>query len=164
MEAVRSSETSVKSLSFYDVTFQKTPMFTVTAMKISYLVFSSRIRELDSPSLALSYFRHTRNFMLSSVTHCVCKFLSLRFFRKASRRTSLAEDTACCAYFWPWKRGYAFLRKVGKSVVWWSKFLTTDPEVRVRFPALPDFLRSSGSGTGFTQPREYNWGATWKKN
>jgi hypothetical protein len=29
----------------------------------------------------------------------------------------------------------------------------------VRFPALPDFLRSSGSGTGSTQPREYNWGA-----
>jgi hypothetical protein len=26
----------------------------------------------------------------------------------------------------------------------------------VRFPALPDFLRSSGSGTGSTQPREYN--------
>jgi hypothetical protein len=35
-------------------------------------------------------------------------------------------------------------------------FLATDPEVRVRFPALPDFLRSSGSGTGSTQPREYN--------
>jgi hypothetical protein len=32
---------------------------------------------------------------------------------------------------------------------------------RVLFPALPDFLRSSGSGTGSTQPREYNWGATW---
>jgi hypothetical protein len=31
---------------------------------------------------------------------------------------------------------------------------------RVRFPALPEFLRSSGSGTGSTQPREYNWGAT----
>jgi hypothetical protein len=29
-------------------------------------------------------------------------------------------------------------------------------EVRVRFPALPHFLRSSGSGTGSTQPREYN--------
>jgi hypothetical protein len=29
-----------------------------------------------------------------------------------------------------------------------------------RFSALPDFLRSSGSGTGSTQPREYNWGAT----
>jgi hypothetical protein len=27
---------------------------------------------------------------------------------------------------------------------------------RVRFPTLPDFLRSSGFGTGSTQPREYN--------
>jgi hypothetical protein len=32
---------------------------------------------------------------------------------------------------------------------------------RVRFSALPNFLRSSGSGTGTTQPREYNWGAIW---
>jgi hypothetical protein len=32
------------------------------------------------------------------------------------------------------------------------------PEVQVRFSALPDFLRSSGSGTGSTQPPEYNWG------
>jgi hypothetical protein len=30
------------------------------------------------------------------------------------------------------------------SVVLWSEFLTTDPEVWVRFPALPDFLRNSG--------------------
>jgi hypothetical protein len=42
--------------------------------------------------------------------------------------------------------------------------LATDPEVRVRFPALPAFLRSSGSGAGSTQPRDYNWGATWSKN
>jgi hypothetical protein len=28
------------------------------------------------------------------------------------------------------------------SVVYWPEFLATDPEVRVRFPALPDFLRS----------------------
>jgi hypothetical protein len=33
----------------------------------------------------------------------------------------------------------------------------------VRFPALPDFQRSSGSGTGSTQPREDNWGATWRE-
>jgi hypothetical protein len=36
-------------------------------------------------------------------------------------------------------------------------------EVRVLFPAQPNFLRSSGSGICTTQPREYNCGATWKK-
>jgi hypothetical protein len=30
-------------------------------------------------------------------------------------------------------------------------------------PALPDLLRWSGPGTASTEPREYNWGATWKK-
>jgi hypothetical protein len=34
---------------------------------------------------------------------------------------------------------------------------------RVRFPVLPHFLRSRGSGTGSTQPREDNWGATGMK-
>jgi hypothetical protein len=38
------------------------------------------------------------------------------------------------------------------SVVWWAEFLAANLEVRVRFPALPDFLSSSGSGTGSTQP------------
>jgi hypothetical protein len=36
-----------------------------------------------------------------------------------------------------------------------SEFLATDPEARVRFPALPK-KKGSGSGTGPTQPREYN--------
>jgi hypothetical protein len=30
-----------------------------------------------------------------------------------------------------------------------------DPEVQVRFPALPEFLRSSGFGAGSTQPHGY---------
>jgi hypothetical protein len=34
------------------------------------------------------------------------------------------------------------------SVVKWSEFLSTDSEVRVRFLALPDFLRSSGLEPG----------------
>jgi hypothetical protein len=60
------------------------------------------------------------------------------------------EKSLCCCFknFW---------------VVKWTEFLATDPEVGVRFAALPDFLRRSGSGMGFTQPREYNLGATWKK-
>jgi hypothetical protein len=45
---------------------------------------------------------------------------------------------------------------VKEHFIWWLEFLAADPEVLVRFPALPDFLRSSGSGTGSTQPREYN--------
>jgi hypothetical protein len=49
---------------------------------------------------------------------------------------------------------------VGASVVWWSEFLATEPEVRVHFPALPDFLRCSGSGTGSIFPRKYNRVAT----
>jgi hypothetical protein len=40
--------------------------------------------------------------------------------------------------------------------VWWSEFQTS----RVLFLALPDFLTSSGSGMGSTQPREDNCRAT----
>jgi hypothetical protein len=37
-------------------------------------------------------------------------------------------------------------------VMVWSEFLAAIPESRVRFPAIPDFLSSTGSGTGSTQP------------
>ena len=48
------------------------------------------------------------------------------------------------------------------SILWrslWSSgqsFWLQIQRSRVRFPALPDFLSSSGSGTGSTQPREVN--------
>jgi hypothetical protein len=42
------------------------------------------------------------------------------------------------------------------SVVQWSEFLAADPDIQGRFATLPDCLRSSGSETGSTQPREYN--------
>jgi hypothetical protein len=48
------------------------------------------------------------------------------------------------------------------NFIYFNETASVDPEVRVRFPALSDFLRSSGSGTGSTQPREHNWRAIWK--
>jgi hypothetical protein len=40
------------------------------------------------------------------------------------------------------------------SVVYWSEFLTTDAGVPGSIPG--HYKESSGSGTGSTQPREYN--------
>jgi hypothetical protein len=48
-----------------------------------------------------------------------------------------------------WSSGQSFWLQIQRS--------------RIRFPALPDFLRSEGSGTGSTQPPEDNWGSTWMK-
>ena len=45
-------------------------------------------------------------------------------------------------YIYIWSSGQSFWLQIQRS--------------RVRFPALPDFLSSSGSGTGSTQPREVN--------
>jgi hypothetical protein len=48
-----------------------------------------------------------------------------------------------------WSSGQSFWLQIHRS--------------RVRFPALPDFLISRGSGTGSTQPREDSCGAAWMK-
>jgi hypothetical protein len=54
--------------------------------------------------------------------------------------------------FWAFLKIFVIvIYAVTASVVWGSEFLATDSEARVRFPALPDFLRGCGSGTG-----EYN--------
>jgi hypothetical protein len=54
--------------------------------------------------------------------------------------------------------GPMFVNEISFSLLFsaiWSEFLAIDPEARVQFPALPE-KKSSGSGTGSSQPREYN--------
>jgi hypothetical protein len=58
-----------------------------------------------------------------------------------------------------------FINTLLRPPLWSSgqSFRLQIPTSRVRFRTLPHFLRSRGSGTGSTQPREDTWGATWMK-
>ena len=55
-------------------------------------------------------------------------------------------------------RGFGVLLLLVGPPLWSSgqSFWLQIQRSQVRFPALPDFLSSSGSGTGSTQPREVN--------
>ena len=73
--------------------------------------------------------------------------------------------------FQPFGRCTSFFRRIHHFTIPWpplwssgQSFWLQIQRSRVRFLALPDFMSSSGSGTGSTQPREVNWGATWIKS
>jgi hypothetical protein len=56
-----------------------------------------------------------------------------------------------------------WLSNYGEQPLLWSTGQSSWLQIQgsqVWFPALPDFLRSGGSGTGSTQPREYNRGVS----
>jgi hypothetical protein len=96
-----------------------------------------------------SVLRRKRGHIHTSLT-----FLQTRLLGSFSfLHSSYSNHYYCCYYY------YYYYRLCGLVVT----VLATDLGVRVRFSAIPHFLRSSGSGTGSTQPREYKWGATWKK-
>jgi hypothetical protein len=50
------------------------------------------------------------------------------------------------------------------TVILWSGFLATDPEVPGSIPGFSSFLRNNESWTGSTQPHEYNWRAIGRKS
>jgi hypothetical protein len=89
--------------------------------------------------------------------HFLCVSV-LYMFRATCRELKHIENncafTKNTVWLWPplWSSSQSFWLHIQRS--------------RVRFPALPNFLSSSGSRTGSTQPREppeVNWGATWLK-
>jgi hypothetical protein len=87
----------------------------------------------NSPFCAIAFEDSAR--LVYSIVNCTIRFSLLWISRNPFYRPPL------------WSSGQGFWLQILRSRVW--------------FPALPDFLRSSGSGTGSTHPREDNWGATW---
>jgi hypothetical protein len=97
---------------------------------------------------------------------------------KTSNLTSpcifVAQSPICPAAvskgFWRWcavLRCTEFLDCVRLGPAQWSSRQRSWLRIQIswfRFPALPDFMRRRGSGTGSTQPHEDNCGATWNQS
>ena len=120
----------------------------------------SRTDEDDLPDLCLSSktksclepFFYLRLLQFNSAGLCLqCRIHWQNFLFRLSPPFNCLKKTLCFGSLWPplWSSGQSFWLQTQRS--------------RVPFPALPDFLSSSGSGTGSTQPREINWGVTWIK-
>jgi hypothetical protein len=90
--------------------------------------------------------------ILSSCLHSTCQVLSVDIQRNSNFRISVETVARYgnCQILPLNVQGRPPLLSSGQS--FWLQIQRS----RVRLSELPDFLRSSGSGTGFTQPREKN--------
>jgi hypothetical protein len=116
--------------------FQRYPFFKVLAA--TNCDTDTESKELPSKEWAL---------LPTTSTSIVIKLVAISTLKvwRQYRTTTITD-----LYTSLWSSGQSFWLQIQRS---W-----------VRFPALPDFLRSSGSGTGSTQNREDNWEATWRKS
>ena len=103
-------------------------------------VQSTLLYALSAPT-QLSDFHHQVTTRGTNLLLTVMLFFLSKRFSQHCEKILLA---LLCVYPRPplWSSGQSFWLQIQRS--------------RVRFPALPDFLSSSGSGTGSTQPREVN--------
>jgi hypothetical protein len=84
----------------------------------------------------------TQNFRCTNIMY---KLTLASYLTMAALTKHSANDTSFLG-------GNTIMIKLS-GLLLWSEFLATDLELRVRFPAPPDILRNSGSGTRSTQPR-----------
>jgi hypothetical protein len=79
--------------------------------------------------------------------------ISISSISSSSSSLSSSSSSSSSSYFYYYYCYY-----------YWPTLWSSGQRSRVRFPALRDLVRSSGSGTGCTQPRDDNWGATWMES
>jgi hypothetical protein len=94
-------------------------------------------------------------------------FLIQRIRRHSVTQFSVANGNKLISQMYRTKRESFIQLRSTKKIIFThlsgQSFWLQIQRSRAWFPALPDFLRSRGSGTGSSQPREDNWGATWMK-
>jgi hypothetical protein len=91
----------------------------------------------------LMFVLHSETRIIFSESGCGCMTFLFNFIR-----ANLSNSVT--TYFLLRMATTTFLTNVSGQSFW------LHPEVRIRFSSLPDVLRSSGTGTGSTQLREYN--------
>jgi hypothetical protein len=123
--------------------------------------------EYSDVHLLLSVIHKIRLFWYT--THPLAGFvvvLKLGWPPRDGGRIYRTDSHRCRSFTLEKKHGYFVREGYSGPPLWstgqssWLQFQRS----RVRFPELPDILRSSGCGAESTQPREDNWGATRMKS
>ena len=142
------------------------------------LSFSNLLLKSHELLLLIFHYRHSacsitkvilHAFMLNFQNTVTYIYTYVQFLPFSTLATGLLSVVLSSTFFFTfYLLNYQLVNVLSGTPLWSSgqSFWLQIQRFRVRFPALPDFLSGSGSGTGCTQPREpceVNWGATWIK-